>query len=66
MDIGCEQPRCVVCGNVMHFVKSFPAPGNLPELRTFNCDPCEQTVLVSIPPEPFDAAALWEADASGG
>ena len=43
-------PPCPACGKAMRFVRSVPKLGALPELRTYDCKPCGQTVTEADEP----------------
>ncbi len=43
-------PVCPNCGKPMLFVRSVPKIGALPELRTYNCGSCGETVTEAAEP----------------
>ena len=54
-------PLCPHCRKPMDFVRSVPKIGALPELRTYQCKPCRETVTEADEPwtsraEPSDVA----------
>ena len=53
-------PPCPRCRKPMGFVRSVPKVGALPELRTYQCKPCRETVTEAD--EPVSWAQTPEAD----
>jgi DNA-directed RNA polymerase subunit RPC12/RpoP len=44
-------PVCPNCGKPMRLVRSVPKIGALPELRTYNCSSCGETVTEADEPQ---------------
>jgi len=53
-------PLCPRCRKPMDFVRSIPKVGALPELRTYQCKPCRETVTEADEP-PLSRGQLPEA-----
>lgn len=43
-------PACPKCGKPMRFARSIPKIGALPELLTYDCRPCGQTLTEADEP----------------
>ena len=53
-----DTPLCASCGKPMRFVRAVPRLAALPELRTYECEPCGVTYTAAVEPIE-DADVAW-------